>query len=58
MYAWVVQMTHEMEPCFALSQIHLIFWDQGITQTLLQTLGVKQPCLLRGDYHHLIDINP
>jgi hypothetical protein len=56
MYAWVVQMMHEMEPCFFLSHICLIFGDQGTTQSLLETLGgVKQSCLLRGDFHHLID---
>jgi hypothetical protein len=42
MYAWVVQMMHAMEPCFSLSQICLIFGDQGITQSLLETLGMKQ----------------
>jgi hypothetical protein len=55
MYAWVVQMMHEMEPRFSLSQIRLIFGDQGLTQSLLETLRIKQTCLLRGDYHHLID---
>jgi hypothetical protein len=55
MYAWVIQMMHEMEPCFPLSQICLIFGDQGITQSLLETLQIDQTCLLRGNYHHLID---
>jgi hypothetical protein len=55
MYAWAVQMMHEMEPHFPLSQICLIFGDQGITQSLLETLQINQACLLRGDYHHLID---
>jgi hypothetical protein len=55
MYAWVVQMLHDMEPRFLLSHIRLIFGDQGITQALLETLGVVPTCLLRGDYHHLID---
>jgi hypothetical protein len=57
MYAWVVQMMHEMEPQFPLSQICLIFGDQGmIMQPLLATLlGIMQTCLLKGDYHHLID---
>jgi hypothetical protein len=31
MYAWVIQMMHVMEPWFPLSQIRLIFGDQGIT---------------------------
>jgi hypothetical protein len=55
MYAWVIKMLHDMEPRFSLSHIRLIFGDQGITQALLETLGVVQTCLLRGDYHHLID---
>ena len=55
MYAWVVQMMHKMEPRLHLSQIRLIFGDQGITQSLLQTLQIKNTCLLRGDYHHLIN---
>jgi hypothetical protein len=33
MYAWVVQMMHEMSH-FPLSQICLTFGDQGITQSL------------------------
>jgi hypothetical protein len=37
MYAWVIQMMHEMEPCFALSQIRLILVDQGITNTTSKT---------------------
>jgi hypothetical protein len=55
MYAWVAQMMHDMEPCFSLSHICLILGDQGITQPLLETLGIEQTCLLRGDFHHLID---
>jgi hypothetical protein len=55
MYAWVIKMMHEMEPCFSLSHICLFFGDQGIMQILLRTLGVKHSCLLSGDYHHLID---
>jgi hypothetical protein len=55
MYAWVVRMLNEMEPRFSLHNIRLIFGDQGITQTLLETLGIDQSCTLRGDFHHLID---
>jgi hypothetical protein len=55
MYVWAIQMMHEMEPPFLLTQIRLIFGDQGITQSLLETLRIEQTCLLRGNYHHLID---
>lgn len=55
MYSWVVKMLNEMEPRFQLSNIRFIFGDQGITQSLLETLGIDQSCTLRGDFHHLID---
>ena len=43
----------EMEPRFQLNNIKLIFGDQGVTQKLLEALGIEGSCLLHGDYHHL-----
>ena len=55
MYRWVLEMMHDMEPRFSLNNIRLIFGDKGITLTLLESLGIDRTCLLRGDYHHLIN---
>ena len=53
-YAWVLKKMNIMEPRFKLENINFIFGDQGITQKLLQTLGIEKTCVLRGDYHHLM----
>jgi hypothetical protein len=55
MYVWIVQMLVEMEPRFQLNFIKMIFGDQALTDQILIDLGISHTCLLRGDYHHLIN---
>jgi hypothetical protein len=55
MYVWIVQMLVEMEPRFQLSFIKMIFGNQALTDQILIDLGISRTCLLRGDYHHLIN---
>ena len=52
-YAWVLKKMAEMEPRFKLEDKKIIFGDQGVTQKLLESLGIDDSCLLHGDYHHL-----
>jgi hypothetical protein len=55
MYVWITQMLAEMEPRFQLLSIKIIFGDQALTQQILVDLGIQDTCILRGDYHHLIN---
>jgi hypothetical protein len=55
MYVWIILMLVEMEPRFTLSFIDIIFGDQGLTDQILIDLGISLTCILRGDYHHLIN---
>jgi hypothetical protein len=48
-------MLVEMEPRFQLNFIKMIFGDQALTDQILIDLGISRTCLLRGDYHHLIN---
>jgi hypothetical protein len=43
----------EMEPRFKLANIKLCFGGQGVTQKLLEALGIDGSCLLHGDYYRL-----
>ena len=55
MYVWITQMLAEMEPQFHLHSIKVIFGDQALTNQILVDLGITDTCILRGDYHHLIN---
>lgn len=55
LYGWVLESMAKMEPRFHLSGVCLIFADQLITVSLLQQLNISDTCLLRGDYHHLMN---
>jgi hypothetical protein len=55
MYVWIVKMLVEMEPRFSLNFIDIIFGDQGLTDQILIDLDIGSTCILRGDYHHLIN---
>jgi hypothetical protein len=55
MYVWITQMLSEMEPRFNLDSIKIIFGDQALTNQILVDLGIEETCILRGDYHHLIN---
>ena len=55
MYVWITQMLSEMEPRFNLHSIKIIFCDQALTNQILVDLGIKETCILRGDYYHLIN---
>jgi hypothetical protein len=48
-------MLVEIEPRFNLSFIDIIFGDQGLTDQILIDLDIGSTCILRGDYHHLIN---
>jgi hypothetical protein len=48
-------MLAEMEHRFQLNLIKMIFGDQALTDQILIDLGISRTCLLRGDYHHLIN---
>jgi hypothetical protein len=53
MYKWVLESMCDMEPRFELSHIRIIFADQLITHGLLDSLGIRETCLLRPDFYHL-----
>ena len=55
MYVWITQMLAEMEPRFNLNSIKIIFGDQALMNQILVDLGITDTCILRGDYHHLIN---
>lgn len=55
LYAWVLSSMSTMEPQFQLSEVRLIFADQLITTALLDVLNISESCILRGDYHHLMN---
>jgi hypothetical protein len=55
MYVWIVLMLVEMEPRFNLSSIDIIFGDQGLTDQILIDLDIGSTCILRGNYHHLMN---
>jgi hypothetical protein len=55
MYVWIVHMLAKMEPRFKLCSIKIIFGDQALTNQILIDLGIEDSCILRGDYHHLIN---
>ena len=52
-YTWVLKKMVEMEPQFKLENVKFIFGDQGVTQKLLESLGIEETCVLHGGYHHL-----
>jgi hypothetical protein len=54
-YAWVINMMHEIEPRFDKSSIRIIFGDGKIVQSLLETLDIQPTCILRGDKWHLLN---
>ena len=55
LYAWIIRMLAIMEPRWSLKDIKLIFADQLVTDILLHRLGIKETCVPRGDYHHLMN---
>lgn len=55
LYAWVLEEMTKMEPRFQLPNLRLIFADQLITISLLEDLDITDSCVLRGDYHHLMN---
>ena len=55
MYQWVLESMALMEPEWSLNKVRLIFADGAITDKLLKKLGIEDTCLLRGDYHHLMN---
>jgi len=44
-----------MEPRWSPKDLKLIFADQLVTDGLLHRLDIKETCVLRGDYHHLMN---
>jgi hypothetical protein len=48
-------MLSKMEPRFNLHSIKIIFGDQALTNQILVDLGIKESCILHGDYYHLIN---
>ncbi len=55
MYIWILQMLHEMEPHYKLSQTSIMFADELITPSVLLKLGIQNTCILRGDQYHLLN---
>jgi hypothetical protein len=54
-YIWIILMLVKMEPRFTLSFIDIIFGNQGLTDPILIDLDIVSTCILRGNYHHLIN---
>ena len=52
-YQWLLESAASIEPSFKLHSIKLIFGDQFLQQSLLDNLGIRETCLLRGDTYHL-----
>jgi hypothetical protein len=55
MYVWIVLTLVEMEPKFSLSFVDIIFGDHGLTDQILLDLDIGSTCILRDDYHYLIN---
>ena len=55
LYAWIIRMLAVMEPRWSPKDIKLIFADQLVTDSLLHRLDIEETCVLRGDYHHLMN---
>ena len=44
-----------MDPRWSPKDLKLIFADQLVSDSLLHRLDIKETCVLRGDYHHLMN---
>jgi hypothetical protein len=55
MYIWILEMLHDMEPRYELTQTSIMFADELITPSVLVKLGIQDTCTLRGDHYHLLN---
>ena len=53
-YRWVLLTMSQLEPRFELSNIKIIFGDEGIPDSLPGMLGITAPIV--GDYYHLFEV--
>ena len=54
MHQWVLASHVEMNTLWSLSNFKLMFIDGLITGILPNKLGIRESCLLRGDYYHIL----
>jgi hypothetical protein len=54
-YIFVLSSMVEIEPRFRLRHIKFIYGDLGITEGLLEAIGISETCILRWDHWHLSD---
>jgi hypothetical protein len=55
MYVLILQMMHEMEPWYKLSQTSIMFADELITPSVLIKLSICKTCTFQGDQYHLLN---
>ena len=53
-YAWILSTMSKMVPQYSLSNIRIIFGDQFLKESLLDSLGIQDSVTLRCDYWHVL----
>ena len=56
-YSFIINAYKSMEPRFNLWNINIIMADQLITDSLLDTLDIRETCVLCRDQYHLFKKN-